>query len=250
MSIDAKFTGATSSSGGAVAFDPTTTYSLFEDFSTGGYNVGGSGQIVSDNAWETVSTGTPVYSLQGATIPSTNAYIGVVEISTSTNAAYGGGITTGTFGGTLTQAFLGGNGQITFDALINVTVSDGSDKAQINAGFRDAPGWNASSNGWHIQYQIEASNFWQLITTAGGVTTTVTSAVTMTTGWHHLKLIMNAAGTSVEGFVDGISLGTSSTNVPTLKVPVLFSIRKTLGTTPRLLGIDYIKIDKTFSTPR
>lgn len=234
---------------GGGTFDPTTTFGLFEDFATGGYL--GSGQIQGDHIWCSTQSGSPTLTGQGSIIPSDNAHPGVIELGTAGNSTYGAGITTGVFGGTVTSAFLNGNGQITFEALINIpTISDGTDNFQLFIGFRDSGPWNAAGKGWGIQYDLGASVNWQLVTVSASTTTSLISSVAVTTGWHHLKMICNAGGTSVQGLVDGVSLGSNSTNIPSANVPPMLAIRKVLGTNARYLGIDYIKIDITFTTPR
>lgn len=235
------------------SFDPRTTISLFDDFITGFYWPS-NGQIPGDSAvWSGTQTGSPtIVGNTGSIIPSTAVNPGVIEFGTSTGSAYGAGITTGVTNGATYGAFVTGGGQITFEALINIpALSNGTDNAQINVGFRDGPGWNGSSNAWNIMYQIESSPNWQLLVQSAGVQTTFISSIAVTTGWHHIKLVCDAAGANISGFIDTVSMGSPvSTNIPTTNLPPMLSIRKTLGTTAMYLGLDYINIVKTLTTPR
>lgn len=241
-----------SSGGGAVAFDPSTTFSLFEDFSTGYYS--GSGQINADHSWASIQSGSPGYQVNGTVIQSDANHPGVLEMSAaSVGAADGAGITTGLFANYSNLSLVIGGGQLTFESLIYIpTLSDSVNNAQLDIGLSDSPGWSAGNNKINIEYQIEhGTPNWFFFTQAGGVQTSVTGTIAVATGWQKLKIVVNAAGTSVSAFVGGTLIGTITTNIPVgVRLPVMIDIRKTLGTTIRYLGIDYIKIDKTFTVPR
>ena len=49
-------------------------------------------------------------------------------------------------------------------------------------------------------------------------------SVAATTGWVRLKIIVNSAGTSVEYFINGTSVGSSTTNIPTVGMSVAVGI--------------------------
>lgn len=93
---------------------------------------------------------------------------------------------------------------------------------------------------------------WQVRTLDGAGTTTVNgTTVPVANTWSKLELVINAAGTSVESFVDGVSQGTVTTNIPTADSMGLFvQINKTVGATTSLLHIDYVEMTQTFTTPR
>lgn len=52
--------------------------------------------------------------------------------------------------------------------------------------------------------------------------------------WAHLRLIVNAGGTSVEFFVNGVSIGTLTTNIPTVGLRDFFQIWTRTGATNQL----------------
>ncbi len=56
--------------------------------------------------------------------------------------------------------------------------------------------------------------------------------------------MVNSAGTSVEFFIDGVSQGTTTTNIPTSTndVEVCAVVLKSAGTSARGVVLDYIKM--------
>ncbi len=244
--INAGRAAATTTS--AAAFDPSTTLAFFDDFQSGGYF--GSGEVNSDKQWASQVTGSPVLTAGGSTIPSDTNHPGVLEIKVAA-LNEGGGISTGCFGSTINRSFFTGGGILTFEALVKVNaLSNGTDNASVFAGIGNEPAWSALANDLYIIYQSTTSANWYLSATASSVTTTTTSSIPVTAGWHKLKFVVNAAGTSVEFFIDGVSGGTVAANIPTIALPPFISFRKTLGTGAMYMGIDYIKIDKTFTSAR
>ncbi len=233
--------------------DPTTTVSFFEDFLLGFYSAG-NGQVVGDQTtWDTAQTGSPSVVLNsGSIIPTTAANPGILEFGATVGSVDGAGLTSGQFGVANYPSIIIGGGQITFNALIKIpTISDGTDNLQINVGFRDSPSWIGAASAWNIQYQVETSVNWQLLVIAASTQTTLDSGIAVTTGWHHLKMIVNAAGTSISGFIDGVSMGAAiTTNIPLIAIPPMLTIRKTAGTNARYFGIDYLSLSKTLSVAR
>jgi hypothetical protein len=232
----------------SASLDPSTNLTFFDDFLSAYY--AGSGQIFSEHNWTSMQTGGPAFTPNGSTIPSTAAHPGVMEFTISTNAD-GAGISTGLYANYNNLAFVAGGGQTTLEALIYLNaLSNGTNDGGINFGFMDAPGWSAPTNSMYIKYQSVTSLNWYCETYSAGAGTTVTSSIPVTTGWHKLKLIVNAAGTSVDSYVDGVLACTNSSNVPTTKLPPMLTYRKTAGNGAMYLGLDYIKIDKTFTVAR
>lgn len=98
-----------------------------------------------------------------------------------------------------------------------------------------------------------ASANWQICTANSSTRTYTTSSVAVGANtWHKLKIEINAAGTSVEFFVDGASVGTHATNIPTgaRNVTMAAGIFKSIGTTDRSFHMDYYSAELTFTTPR
>jgi hypothetical protein len=99
-----------------------------------------------------------------------------------------------------------------------------------------------------------ASANWQLVTTSNSVRTFTTSSTAVAIGAYvRLKIQINAAGTSVDFFVDGANIGTISTNIPTVSARVTgFGelLIKSIGTTAVTCDTDYMWANCIFTTPR
>jgi hypothetical protein len=68
-----------------------------------------------------------------------------------------------------------------------------------------------------------------------------------------LKIVVNAAASSVEFFVNGVSIGTETTNIPSAagdEVYPMIGIFKSAGTTASLAQIDYVAFQIDLTTPR
>lgn len=167
-----------------------------------------------------------------------------------------GGSTSGSFAFTRSaatataspQIVLGG-GELTFEALFEVpALIAGVNTGQLRLGFLDELS-GAPENGVHLQYENGVAN-WKLYTRAAGVANSITGGTAVTTGWHYAKIVINAAGTSAELFIDGVSQGTIATGFPTVGMTFGGGIQKSAGTTPFILVTDLIRVRQTFTSPR
>jgi phage tail tape-measure protein len=102
------------------------------------------------------------------------------------------------------------------------------------------------------------SGAWSVTTVANSVSTStsnVTTGTTMTAAnWYLLEAEMNAAGTSVTYYINGVTTGvTHVTNIPTgvgRETAFRMQIVKTIGTTTSLLYLDAYYVEMDFTTPR
>lgn len=225
-------------------------FKILEDFSTGGYL--GSGQIISDHFWSSIQLGSPSFTTNGSVIPSESNHPGVLEVTVSSAGTDGGGITSGIFGAAGNNSFITGGGEMVIETLIKIpTLSNGTNNASVAFGLVDSPGWSAPGNGIYITYQSVTSLNWYFTSVKASSVTQVISSIPVTAGWHNLKFVVNAAGTSIEFFIDGVSAGTPiTTDIPVVALPPMLTIRKTLGASAFYMGVDYISLSKSFTTPR
>lgn len=170
----------------------------------------------------------------------TAGHPGVVLVSMGTSAsAYSGQLTS------VTCVRLGG-GKVRFSAVFSITnLSDATDTYVIRAGLLNVKDANTASNGVYATYTHGTNTGkWQMLTTASGITTTVNGGTTVTAAYHRVDININAAGTSCELFVDGVSQGTSASNIPTGSVMYAgVQLYRTGGTTNvRTLSVDYIGV--------
>jgi hypothetical protein len=112
--------------------------------------------------------------------------------------------------------FYFGGGAIIADFVAKIpTLSTASDRVDFCIGFTDGaePG---VTNGVFFHYRDNLnSGKWVLQTTAASTTTTTNTASTVDTNWHRYTITVNAAATSVTFSIDGSSVGTIATNIPT-----------------------------------
>ena len=239
--------GAAGGGGGGSAFDPSTTFTLFDDFSTSFYQ--GSGQILGERDWTTVQTGSPNFTFRGTNASSDSSHIGVLEISAAANGD-GGGFSSGQYGNPATVSFRGGGGVLSISVLAKIQISNGVDNSEIDIGFSDSPGWAAAGNKMSLVYLKEVSPNWQLVTINSGGSQMLDTGIPVVGGWQHLKVQISADGSTVSGYVNGVLGASTGSFVSTQLLPPMISLRKTLGASPMYLGVDYIKIDKAFTVAR
>ena len=99
-----------------------------------------------------------------------------------------------------------------------------------------------------------ASANWRAVTTDTGTRTFTDTGVAVNAGaFIKLKIVVNANASSVEFFIDNTLVATHTTNIPsgnTKRVSVRNYIQKSVGSTQRLLILDYVKLQQTFTTAR
>lgn len=160
-------------------------------------------------------------------------------------------------------------GVTTYETLINISsLSVSANRYQILCGFFDTYSgvnqvdwtyflydlfgvstWSAASANWQIVTAQNVGSWW-----AATFTTTSTAVA----AWSRvkLKIVVNAGGTSVEFFVNNVSVGTIATNIPSTSGNHEFwfgaMIAKSTSSWSwgRLFLCDYIAVDCLFTTPR
>lgn len=111
----------------------------------------------------------------------------------------------------------------------------------------------APTDGVWIEYDEATSANWRICAASNTTTTKTTTSVAVDTNWHDFTIIINAAGTSAEYFIDGTSLGVVNTNVPNgagRDTGIVGRIMKSAGTTARTVLWDYLDISASLTTPR
>lgn len=142
-------------------------------------------------------------------------------------------------GGTGSPFALGG-GSLSMNFVFNLSaLSDGSDTYTIVIGLMPANTAGITViDGCYFKYtnSVNGGN-WQVITTASSVSTTVNTSTPASTGFHNYNIQVNAAGTSVAFFIDGVQVSGSplTTNIPTAGLTPNIGCRCSAGTTPTFL---------------
>jgi len=116
-------------------------------------------------------------------------------------------------------------------------------------GFLD--NYNNSSDitdGAYLLYDGPASANWITKTANNSTRTATTSSTAVTTSWMKAKILVNAAGTLVTYYINGTSIGTVSTNIPTSSARTCglgMKIQKVAGTGNRAVLVDYASLTIT-----
>jgi len=160
------------------------------------------------------------------------------------------------------QQFQFGGGTWTYETYICVdTLSNATERFRFITGFGDLATQAAENNGAFFTYDegatsngTAASPNWQCITANNGSRTQTTTSVAVTTNWVKLKIIVNAAATSVTFYVDNSLVATHVLNIPTFaagrRFKVKQSIVKNAGTTNRIVNCDYLFYENNLTSLR
>jgi hypothetical protein len=95
------------------------------------------------------------------------------------------------------------------------------------------------------EYNRSVSANWRILTARTSTTTGVTTTVAATIAeWVKLKIVKNIQNTNAEFFINGVSVGSIATNIPTtapIRCPAI-KLVKTAGNTATNFRIDYVDL--------
>lgn len=221
------------------ALYPSRETLLFDDFATGRFTDG----VVGSLGWAVATSGAGsqiVGDVVGTTHP------GVVRLDKGTTST---GYATIFLAAT---NFVFGGGEITAEALIYLsTLPDVTDAYHLRIGFGDSASGDFTDGAYFTASEATAN--WQYRTAAGAVRTAANSATAFAAGFAKLKIVVNAAATSVEFFINDASVGTLATDIPSgssQPTGFVFQIIATAGTASRSLMVDYFKFYQSLTTVR
>lgn len=176
---------------------------------------------------------------------------GVYSISTGVSSTATGYLRVGNSNGTL----MVGGGLIVYEQSIKIpTLSDTNQTFTAQFGLSQ-PSYGANTSGnHHIKFVHDnTSANWQTSVKNNGTTTSSTSTTAVTTGWTKLRIVVNAAASSVSFYVNGTALSSSpiTTNIPdnTDEMTMGFGITKSAGITARTIDTDYIYFYQKLANP-
>lgn len=176
---------------------------------------------------------------------------GVFDIATGTTFNPTGGAIYGTSGAMI----LFGGGIWKFGARVQIpTLSDGTEDFQVRVGFQDGGANAEATDGAFFRYQHSVnSGKWQRVTRSNSTeTATDTGSTPSAATWYVLEIVVNAAASSIEFFVNGVSVGSNTTNIPTgtgRETGAGTQIWKQAGTTSRSVLLDWQYIEHVYTTP-
>lgn len=182
--------------------------------------------------------------------------VGIVQFATGTTA-------TGRIAHTTnTNSIRLSGGEYVYEADVNVPVlSDGTNRFQILVGFMAAINTPTQTNAVCFLYDeggvatgAGASANWRSLTANNGTRTYTDTTIAVTANtWVKLRIEINANATEVVFKIDGTTVATHSTNIPTAsgrEMGAALFIIKSAGTTSRGVQQDYQLIDIEFTTSR
>jgi hypothetical protein len=166
------------------------------------------------------------------------------------------GLTVGTAGLAQCQQFVFGGGELAAEiAMSLVATSDGVDNYVLRAGFGDL-GTGDMVDGAYFENDRSTygDNGWRIKTASNSVRTTTNTGIAPVAGvFGRYGIIVNAAATLVTFTIDGVSVGTINTNIPTSAARTLgfiIQLIKTLGAGAKSIEVDYYEITQTFTARR
>lgn len=186
---------------------------------------------------------------------------GYTAASTESSAAYGGvGTGTTTTGYCILRKgvsmFNADNGPLYFlhkDVFVSA-LSDVTNSYVVYTGLHDSSTATEPTNGAYFEYDQTVSANWQCVTAAGGSRTKTTTSIPvkeLASGAD--KLQVKIVGGVAKFWINNTLVHTESLTVPSgwsQAFGVAAAIRKTAGTTSRIMAFDMLYARQTLSTPR
>lgn len=240
-------TGPTGAAGSSGRINASTDWTIYNDF-----------HILPNEFWTVATSGTGATVATSTTAVATNR-VGMVTINLGTTATGRGSM----FTPNATMITLGG-GVATFESSIYLPVLSSSlQRYQLLVGLFDTTTAANQTDGVYFLYDeggvstgSTAAAYWQTVTSAASARTFNTGLTQITlaaTTWYTLKIVVNAAGTQADFYINGTLVGSTTTNIPTGIVNTtglgVFMI-KSVGTTTASVIFDYINYGQTFTTAR
>jgi hypothetical protein len=232
------------------ANDPDATSCFFDDFVSGDSTANNNyhGSIFNYLAFSS-GTGAQVGPDTTLITSSTDA-LGVSALTTGTTAT---GRCTILMGG---SSMLAGIAALTFTTRVTVSATPTFSQNYIAyVGFQDNTASGASTDGIYftIDRTLSTTNWYAVTRSNGAQTATNTGVAVSALTFAKFGISVNAAGTSVAFTINGSTVATITTNIPSGAGRWFdhgFKIEKSAGTTPSLLYVDYIQWCTTYSGTR
>jgi hypothetical protein len=213
---------------------PSLGIEFYEHFISGGggVNVGNTGWIFSAGSGQASAS---------ATGPD-GTHIGVAAISTLTSAS----ATPTLYQGNGSGFAVGLGTTVTYEFMIQVPVlSTSAQEFVLKNGLHTSLNATDPGNGIYFKYDRAATgDFWVTTTRQTSTSTDTTTSTAVVAGqWYRFKFVANTAGNSVVFSIDGVTVATHTTNIPTGTAKLInpaIQMIKTVGATARLMYVDWV----------
>jgi len=197
--------------------------------------------VAGENNWETNIGGTGS-SVQLDSSPGSPSHPGIVRCGTgSTSSGYAG------LGRSTQMKDLGG-GELIIEALVYIptNLSTSGERFGVVVGWGSDQTGSTIPPGYGVYFQysdnVNGGNWYAGANTYGSTSNLDTGVAVAANTWYKLKIVIAADGQSAEFFVDDVSAGTISSNLPytsSANMGPFFKIAKSVGTATRYLNVDY-----------
>ena len=220
--------------------NPSRMWDLHEEFLS---NNSGS-TIIGELVWSIVTSG-GASTVASNTAQLDNNHPGVIRITAGGLGGNAAAIQLNS-----TNIIVLGGGAFYSEWLVQiVTLSSGGNTYTVRIGLGDATAADFT-NGVYFEYTSGTSVNWLIKTASGGTRTSTTTSTAVSAGtWAKLGILVNAAASSVTYTINGTSVGTITTNIPTTATGLVAHQTRTAGT-PVGFDIDYVHIYQRFTTAR
>lgn len=215
---------------------PMNESTFFDDF-------GGGGTVGLSYSWSTATSNGTVAATVAADVNNGN-WIGGASLSTTGSS--------GRAGMTSIQTTCLGFGSVYFEAAIYLSViSVTGQTALTRIGFHNSTTNVLPTNGIYFT-NATADGAWVIVTVSSSSTSSTTTAVVPSANtWYRMGILINSNATLVTYYVNGVSIGTQSSNIPaSYTCGPCFTQVKTGGTNASKLVVDYCYYNLTYNSSR
>lgn len=180
-------------------------------------------------------------------VSSESGHPGIVSLSTYTSAVGRAGIAVSSLAAATGNFNFGvGRTILNFVFRIPVLPVTGSQTGTFFMGFLNRCDAVTTAGAW-IEL-ADDSSVWKFrgrtVATSGGSSSTTSFGATAVAGtWYNGRIEVNAAGTSIQYFLDGVSLGTLTTNIPSITANPGALVGKLLGATAIKIDMDVMQLN-------
>lgn len=170
-------------------------------------------------------------------------HLGVLQLTSGTTASGRATLHLGTANIVL------GTRQVECEIVLQVpTLGDATQRFTVYAGLGDSTAAGESTDAIGFRYADNVnSGRWVAYCRSNGVESVINSSVAVAAGqWDRLRWRLASGGASVEFFIDDVSIGSISSNIPSgtaRALAPLVKAEKTVGTTARTLLVDYYRLE-------
>lgn len=199
-----------------------------------------------DTPWVVTTSGTGSPGLNGASVQLEANHQGVTRLKTGT-ATTGLAVISKNVTG---MYFSGGAWYCEWEIYIP-TVPDATDDFVLRIGFGDSTASATDhSDGGYLEIDRTASANWRVKTASNSARTATNTSTAWAVGWWRVGVLVNPAASSIEYYLNGVLVGTETTNIPAtssrMTSPSVY-INKTAGTNERAVHLDYFLLTNIFT---